>query len=55
MILRIFDYITLALNILIAIPITILYLMLIFVSFAICRPIVSYRIFKDIIYHNDSK
>lgn len=55
MILRIFDYITIALNLLVAVPITIVYLMLIFVSFALCRPVVSYRIFRDIIYHKDSK
>lgn len=55
MILRIFDYITIALNLVVVIPITIVYLMLIFVSFALCRPVVSYRIFRDIIYHKDSK
>ena len=54
MILRIIDYISLALNLLVVIPITIVYLMLIFVSFALCRPVVSYRIFKDIIYHKNS-
>jgi len=54
MILRIIDYISIALNLLVVIPITIVYLMLIFVSFTVCRPVVSFRIFRDIIYHKTS-
>ena len=53
MILRIFDYISLALTLLVVVPINIAYLLLIFVSFVLCRPVLSFTIIKDLICHKE--